>query len=83
MMHGDNEALFKITNRCHPIGVMLPLNNFPALLTLADEIKKTLQTGIQAGLADAEAGKMHELTDDYIASLMHTAEQRIKNKPTK
>ena len=72
-----------VTRRNHPVGVMLSMDNLPeAIFDLADSMRETIQAGIEAGLADAKAGRMYELNDEFIESLKNQAEQRIvaKNK---
>jgi prevent-host-death family protein len=71
-----------VTRRNCPVGVMLSMENLPAILGLADSMRETIRNGVKVGLADAKAGRTHELTDDYIKTLKVEAEQRIhaKNK---
>ena len=56
-----------VTRRNRPVGVMLSMENLPAIFELADSIRDTIKAGVKAGLADAKAGRGQELTDDYIA----------------
>lgn len=58
------------------------MENLPAIFELADSMRETIRNGVKVGLADAKAGRMYELTDDYIETLKVKAEQRIlaKNK---
>ena len=58
-----------VTRRNRPVGVMLPMNNLPALLEFADSIRETIKAGVKAGLADSVAERTHELTDEYIEAL--------------
>jgi prevent-host-death family protein len=58
-----------VTRRNRPVGVMLSMDNLPALLEFADNIRETIRAGVKTGLADAEAGRGQELTDDYVAGL--------------
>ena len=69
-----------VTRRNRPVGVMLSMDNLPVLLELADGIRETIRAGVTAGLADAEAGRTHELTDEYIAALKLKARQRVAAK---
>ncbi|SMN10641.1 Probable prevent-host-death protein [uncultured Candidatus Thioglobus sp.] len=73
-----------VTRRNRPVGVMLSMENLPeAIFDLADSMKETIKAGVKAGLADAKAGRMHDLTDDYIETLKIEAEQRIHAKNMK
>lgn len=67
-----------VTKRNRPVGVMLSMDNLPALLDLADSIRETINTGVKAGLVDAEAGKGQELTSDYVATLKQELQARIQ-----
>ncbi len=69
-----------VTRRNRPVGVMLSMDNLPAILELADSMRETIRTGVKAGLADAEAGKGQELTDDYIKELKQELQTRIDAK---
>lgn len=69
-----------VTRRNRPVGVMLSMDSLPALLDLADNVRASIKAGILAGLEDAKAGRMHELNDDYIATLKLKAQQRIDDK---
>lgn len=69
-----------VTRRNRPVGVMLSMDNLPALLELADNIRETITAGVKAGLADAEAGKGQELNDDYVAGLKQELQARINAK---
>ena len=69
-----------VTRRNRPVGVMLSMDNLPAIFELADTMRETIRNGVKAGLADAEAGRMHELTDDYIETLKVEAERRVLAK---
>lgn len=69
-----------VTRRNRPVGVMLSMDNLPAILELADSMRETIRAGVKAGLADAEAGRGQELTDDYIASLKQKLQKRIDDK---
>ncbi len=65
-----------VTRKNHPVGVMLAMNNLPALLQFADDIRETIKKGVKVGLADAEAGRTHQLTDEYVEHLRLKAKQR-------
>jgi prevent-host-death family protein len=69
-----------VTRRNRPVGVMLSMDNLPALLELADNIRETIRDGVKAGIADAEAGRGQELTDEYVADLKHELQARINAK---
>lgn len=69
-----------VTKRNRPVGVMLSMDNLPALLDLADSIRGTINAGVKGGLVDADAGKGKELTDDYVAGLKQELQARIDTK---
>jgi prevent-host-death family protein len=77
----QNEPIL-VTRRNRPVGVMLPLGNLPALIEIADTMRDEIKGGINAGLADVEAGRVHELTDEFIEELSHEAQARITHKKT-
>ncbi len=72
-----------VTRRNRPVGVMLSMENLPAIFELADSMRETIKAGVKAGLADAKAGRGQELTDDYIADLKTELQARIKSKNSK
>lgn len=67
-----------VTRRNRPVGVMLSMENLPAIFELADSMRETIKAGVKAGLADAKAGRGQELTDKYIADLKTELQARIK-----
>lgn len=69
-----------VTRRNRPVGVMLSMDNLPAIMELADSMRETIKAGVKAGLADAEAGRGEELTDDYIKTLQQKLQTRIDSK---
>lgn len=69
-----------VTRRNRPVGVMVSMNDVPALLELADSIKETIETGIRSGISDSEAGRGKELTDEYITDLKLELQARIDAK---
>ncbi|KAF3983621.1 MAG: type II toxin-antitoxin system Phd/YefM family antitoxin [Methylococcales symbiont of Hymedesmia sp. n. MRB-2018] len=68
-----------VTRRNRPVGVMLSMENLPAIFELADSMRETIKTGVKAGLADAKAGRGQELTDDYIDDLKTELQARINS----
>ena len=56
------------------------MENLPAIFELADSMRETIKAGVQAGLADAQAGRGNELTDDYITDLKQELQARIKSE---
>ena len=66
-----------VTRRNRPVGVMLSMENLPAIFELADSMRKTIKAGVEAGLTDAKAGRGQELTDGYIADLKTELQVRI------
>ena len=69
-----------VTKRNRPVGVMLSMENLPAIFELADSMRETIKAGIKSGLADAKAGKGTALTDDYIADLKQELQARIHTR---
>ena len=69
-----------VTRRNQPIGVMLSMENLPALFDLAESMKKTIEAGVQAGLEDSKAGRGRELTDEYVVELKQELQARIDAK---
>ncbi|WP_241086790.1 type II toxin-antitoxin system Phd/YefM family antitoxin [Candidatus Vondammii sp. HM_W22] len=72
-----------VTRRNRPVGVMLSMENLPALFELADSMRETIKAGVKAGLADAKAGRGQELTDGYIADLKAELQARIDSNNSK
>jgi prevent-host-death family protein len=66
-----------VTRRSRPVGVMLSMDDLPAILTLADSIKEAIKLGVTTGLSESKAGKGEELTEDYIQSLKSELQARI------
>jgi prevent-host-death family protein len=69
-----------ITRRERPVGVMISMDNLPAIFDLAESIKKTIEAGIKAGLEDSKIGLGKESTDEYIAELKQELQVRIDAK---
>ncbi|CAB9543618.1 hypothetical protein BROOK1789C_1080 [Bathymodiolus brooksi thiotrophic gill symbiont] len=72
-----------VTRRNRPVGVMLSMENLPAIFELADSMRETIKAGVKTGLADAKAGRGQELTDGYIADLKTELQARIKSNNSK
>jgi len=66
-----------VTRRNRPVGVMLSMENLPAIFELADSMRETIKAGVKSGLADANAGRGQELTDGYVADLKTELKARI------
>ena len=69
-----------VTRRNRPVGVMLSLDNLPAIFDLADSMRETIKAGVKAGLDDVKVGRTHELNDAYVADLKRRAQERITAK---
>ena len=69
-----------VTRRNRPVGVMLSIDNLPALLELADNVRASIKAGILAGLEDAKAGRGKPLTDEYVDDLKSELQARIDAK---
>lgn len=67
-----------VTRRNRPVGVMVSMNNFPDMLELANSMNEYIANGVNAGLADAEAGRVRRLNDSYISDLKQRLRQRIE-----
>ncbi len=67
-----------VTRRNRPVGVMLSMENIPAIFELADSMRDMIKAGVKAGLADAKSDRGQELTDGYIADLKTELQSRIK-----
>ena len=72
----QHEAIM-IMRSNRPVGVMLPMDNLPALLALVDDIRGAIRAGVKAGLAEAEAGRGKALNDDFIVDLKRELRARI------
>ena len=59
------------------------MNIKPPSSELTKSMKEKIRAGIKAGLADAKAGRGHELTDEFIEALKNEAERRIRAKNLK
>ena len=68
-----------VTRRNRPVGVMISMENLPAIFELADSMRETIKAGVNAGLADAKAGRGQDLTDEYITDLKAELHARIKS----
>jgi len=51
-----------------------------ALFDLVDSMRQTIKEGVDAGLKDAEEGRVHVLTNEYIKNLSKMAHERIDSK---
>lgn len=69
-----------ITKRDRPVGVMLSMDNVPAILELADSLNMQIRSGVAAGLVEAEAGLGREVTAAYVDELKAELTERIKSK---
>lgn len=69
-----------VTRRNRPVGVMLSMENLPAIFELADSMREAIRNGVKAGLTDAKAGRGVELTDKYIDDLKIKLQARIDSK---
>jgi len=69
-----------VTRRDRPVGVMFSMDNLPALMEFAASMKEQITAGIKEGLADAEAGRGQDLTDDYVINLKQELQRRIDAK---
>ena len=69
-----------VTRRNRPVGVMVSMDNLPAIINFAESMKKTIEAGVKAGLEDSKAGRGRKLTDDYVADLKQELQTRIDAK---
>ena len=72
-----------VTRRNRPVGVMLSMENLPAIFELADSIREAIKTGVEAGLSDARDGKGQLLTAGYVADLKTELQARVNAKNKK
>lgn len=61
-----------ITKRDRPIGIFFSMQDVEALIQVSEAFKKNIHTGIISGIADAEAGRVTESSQE------HTNELKIK-----
>jgi len=69
-----------VTKRNRPVTVMFSMQDLPAMMDFADQMKAKINAGIERGIADADAGGGHELNEEYIESLKQKLQARIANK---
>ena len=69
-----------VTKHDRPVGVMLSMENLPAILDFADSMRAQIKAGVEAGLADSAAGLSEELNDAYIDKLKQELQLRINAK---
>ena len=69
-----------VLRRNRPVGVMLSMENLPALFELVDSMRETIKAGVKAGLADSKAGRGKELNDDFVSDLKQELKARIDAK---
>lgn len=69
-----------VTKRNRPVAVTFSMHNLPAIMDFAEEMKKKINTGIRAGLADVEAGRTQELNADFIKELTQELKERLLDK---
>jgi len=69
-----------VTRRNRPVGVMLSMENLPALFALTDTMRESIEQGVRSGLADSESGKGEELSNDYVSNLKKELQARISHK---
>ncbi len=67
-----------VTRRNRPVGVMVSMENMPAIIELTE--REIIRKGVMAGLEDAKAGRGKELTPQYIEELKLEAKKRIEAK---
>jgi len=65
-----------ITKRDRPIGIFFSMHDVEALMQVSDGFKNQINTGILAGIADADAGRVTECNEDLIVDL----QKRLKTK---
>ena len=66
-----------VTRRSRPVGVMLSMDNLPALFEFVDSMRDMIKAGVITGLAEANAGEGKELTDSYVDGLKQVLQARI------
>ena len=66
-----------VTKRDRPVGVMFSMNDVPAMIDFADSMREKIGAGIQAGLDDVNAGRVHEANDEFIGDMQAELQKRI------
>ncbi len=66
-----------VTKRNRPVGVMLSMENLPAIFELADSMRQTIKAGVSAGTEDAKAGRGQELNKEFVADSKQGLQARI------
>ena len=66
-----------VTKRDRPVGVMFSMNDLPAMTDFVDAMKLKINAGIAEGIADADAGRSQEITEDYLENLKQKLQMRL------
>ncbi len=66
-----------LTQSDRPIGIFFSMHDIEALVQVSETFKKNIHTGILAGIADAEAGRITECNQDYINDLKTKLRTRL------
>ncbi len=66
-----------ITKRDRPIGIFFSMHDVEALIQAGEAFKKDINAGILSGIADAEAGRVTECSQDHINELKAKLRTRL------
>ncbi len=69
-----------VTKRDRPVAVTFSIEDLPAMMDFAEQMKTKINAGIERGLADADAGRYHEMNDEFMVNLKKELEKRISKK---
>lgn len=66
-----------VTRHNRPAGVMLSMDNLPAIFDLVDSMREQIKAGVTTGLEQANAGMGRELTSDYVTEMQDKLKARL------
>lgn len=66
-----------ITEQDRPIGIFFSMQDLEALVQVSESFKKDIHAGINSGIADAEAGRVTECSQDHINDLKTKLRDRL------
>lgn len=69
-----------ITKRDRPIGIFFSMQDVESLILVGDAFKKEINDGILLGIADSEAGRVKECSEELIVNLQTKLRARLANK---
>lgn len=66
-----------LTEQDRPIGIFFSMHDVEALIQVSEAFKKDIHAGILSGIADAEAGRVTECSQDHINELKTKLRARL------